>query len=270
MLLFPNAKINIGLQIVAKRPDGFHDLQSCFYPIGWSDMLEVLTAEKTQFRSSGLDIPGDATQNLCLRAYQLMARDWALGPVDIHLHKIVPIGAGLGGGSADGAFAIRAFNDIFEIQLSDNQMENYARQLGSDCAFFIQNQPKYGFGKGDELAPIDLSLKGKHLVLVYPNIHISTAEAYAGVRPQPARCDLREVLRQPVETWREEVKNDFENHLFVKYPNLEKIKNEFYDQGALYASMTGSGSTIFGIFNQALTLPTHWSQWTTWQGPCHF
>ena len=266
MVCFPNAKINIGLQIVEKRADGFHNLNSCFYPVGWNDVLEIIPAQTFGFSSSGLAIPGHVAGNLCVKAYDLLKRDFGLPPVQMHLLKIVPIGAGLGGGSADAAFALKLLNDFFDLKLSTNILENYARTLGSDCAFFVQNKPQYCYQKGDQFADIDLSLKGKFIVLAYPNLHISTAEAYAGVRPQKPEIDLQKALKMPVVAWREVVKNDFENHLFAKYPVLAQTKAQLYDAGAVYASMTGSGSTLFGIFESAPDLKNFFSNYVVWKG----
>lgn len=248
MISFPNAKINIGLNIVSKRADGFHNLSSCFYPVPCSDVLELIPAQVTHFVSSGLEIPGQADQNLCLKAYDLLAKDHIIKPYKIHLHKTVPIGAGMGGGSADAAFTLKMLNELNQLQLSTDGLINYARQLGSDCAFFIENTPKYCFNKGDEFEPISLSLKGYHLVLVNPNIHISTAMAYAGVVPQSPKYDLRQLIQQPISNWKNTVINDFEVSLFPKYPMIKAIKDNLYDLGAVYAAMTGSGSTVFGIF----------------------
>lgn len=268
MLSFPNAKINIGLSITEKRPDGFHNLESCFYPVGWSDVLEIMPAKKLLFKSTGIEIPGNPATNLCLKAYHLVKQDFKLPPVMIHLHKIVPIGAGLGGGSADCAFTIKTLNELFELNMSVETMENYARQLGSDCAFFIQNKPKFCFGKGDEFSEINVDLSDKYIVLVNPNIHISTAEAYSGVKPKKAHIDLREILQKPVNQWSNVVKNDFENHLLPKYPAISTIKNSLHTQGAEYVSMTGSGSTVFGIFDKEIDLKEVFANYSVWQGKC--
>ncbi|GAB3932023.1 4-(cytidine 5'-diphospho)-2-C-methyl-D-erythritol kinase [Larkinella terrae] len=265
MIVFPNAKINIGLQITEKRPDGFHNLESCFYPIPVSDLLEVIPDSKTGFEVDGTDIPGDVTTNLCLRAYDLLKRDFELPPVQMYLYKQIPIGAGLGGGSADAAFTLRLLNEQFALALSIEQLETYARQLGSDCAFFIQNRPRYCFEKGDRFEDIDLSLSGYTLVLVYPNLAISTAEAYAGIQPQKPSVSLRTALQAPVGDWQKTIRNDFENTLFRKYPLLDRIKQELYQGGAVYASMSGSGSTIYGIFEQAVHLPDHFQHYQVWQ-----
>ncbi|RAK02060.1 4-diphosphocytidyl-2-C-methyl-D-erythritol kinase [Larkinella arboricola] len=265
MVFFPNAKINIGLQITAKRPDGFHNLESCFYPVPLNDLLEIIPASYTSFTLGGMAIPGDISTNLCVRAYERLKQDFGLPPVRIHLHKLIPIGAGLGGGSADAAFTLRLLNEQFMLGLSVEQLENYARELGSDCAFFIQNRPMYCFEKGDQFAEIEVSLNGYTLVLIYPNLAISTAEAYAGVRPHQPAASLRALLQAPLETWKGTILNDFEKSLFSKYPILGSLKQELYDLGALYASMSGSGSTIYGIFAQPVELPAHFDTYQVWQ-----
>jgi 4-diphosphocytidyl-2-C-methyl-D-erythritol kinase len=266
MTTFPNAKINIGLQIIQKRPDGFHDIASCFYPVGWADALEVIEAEAFSFSSSGIDIPGDAAKNLCVKAYDLLKADFALPPVAMHLLKNVPIGAGMGGGSADAAFTLKLLNDKFQLKISISDLENYARQLGSDCAFFVQNKPMYCFDKGDQFTDIEINIKGKYVVLVYPNLHISTAEAYSGVKPQQPKTDLIEALKLPLSDWKNYVVNDFEIGLFEKYPVLLQIKNQLYEQGAAYASMTGSGSTLFGIFESEPQLANNYADYVVWKG----
>ncbi len=267
MLTFPTCKINIGLQITEKRADGFHNLLSCFYPAGWSDILELIPDESFTFSGSGLPIPGDpAATNLCVRAYNLLKADFDLPPVAMHLHKLVPIGAGLGGGSADAAFTLRLLNEQFKLGLSSSDLEHYARRLGSDCAFFIQNRPAYGVEKGDQFENIALDLTGYHLVLVYPNLAISTAEAYAGVRPRQPAVPLRDLLLAPLSDWRHTVHNDFEDSLFPRYPALGDLKAQLYDAGALYASLSGSGSTVYGIFGAPADLPNQISTYRVWQG----
>ncbi len=268
MITFPNAKINIGLHITEKRADGFHNLESCFYPIAWADVLEAVPAADFSFSSSGIAIPGDATKNLCVKAYQLLKQDFDLPPLATHLLKIVPIGAGMGGGSSDAAFMLKMLNEIGKCGLSTAELEQYARQLGSDCAFFIQNRPQYCYEKGDQFADISLNLKGKYIVLVYPNFAISTAEAYAGVKPQLPEVNLLETLQRPMQEWRHNIKNDFEAGLFPKYPILAQIKEKMYEYGAIYASMTGSGSTIYGIFDKPIHLQNNFPSSTVWQGEC--
>ncbi|MES2795021.1 MAG: 4-(cytidine 5'-diphospho)-2-C-methyl-D-erythritol kinase [Bacteroidota bacterium] len=262
MVSFPNTKINLGLAIVTKRNDGFHNLESCFYPIPCYDVLEILPSEVTSFKSTGIEIPGEGNNNLCLKAYQLLKADFELPNFEFHLHKAIPIGAGLGGGSADGAFTLKLLNEINNLQLTQSQLEDYARKLGSDCAFFIENKPKYCFGKGDEFEEIEINLTGKYIVLVNPNIHISTAEAYAGVVPNQPKTNLREILKQPISAWKNQLENDFEKSLFPKYPVLPKIKSELYELGAEYVSMTGSGSTLYGIFEAEQNLSIFQNYWT--------
>ncbi|RYC68532.1 4-(cytidine 5'-diphospho)-2-C-methyl-D-erythritol kinase [Spirosoma sordidisoli] len=271
MLTFPNAKINIGLRITDKRPDGFHNLQSCFYPVGWTDVLEIIPADQFGFASSGITIPGDepgrVDANLCVRAYKLLRADYpGLPPVQMHLHKIIPIGAGLGGGSADAAFALKSLSERFGLNLTADQLENYARQLGSDCAFFIRNQPVYCTEKGDVFSEIGVDLTGYYILLVYPNLAISTAEAYAGVRPRLPDVPLRDQLLEPVSIWHKTVHNDFEDSLFPKYPVLPAIKQQLYEAGAVYASMSGSGSTLYGIFDAPIVIPNQFRAYRVWEG----
>lgn len=266
MIAFPNAKINLGLRITEKRPDGYHNLESVFYPVGWSDVLEILPADETTFKSTGLPIPGQAATNLCLTAYGVLKQAFDLPPVRIHLHKVVPIGAGLGGGSADGAFTLRLLNDRFGLNLSPETLETYARKLGTDCAFFVKNKPRFCFGKGDEFADAAVSLAGVWAVLVNPGIHISTAQAYAGITPRRPETDLREALSKPRETWRNTVRNDFETSLLPRYPVVGAIKQQLYEAGAFYASMTGSGSTVFGLFSRETDLSSPFPNHSVWQG----
>jgi len=266
MLAFPNAKINLGLLITEKRPDGFHNLQSCFYPVEWTDVLEVVPATQFTFSSSGLTIPGNAQTNLCVRAYNLLKNDFDLSPVHLHLHKIVPIGAGLGGGSADAAFTLKLLDAYFKLEITTDKLEEYARQLGSDCAFFVQNQPMYCVEKGDIFEDIDLDLRGYYIILVYPNLAISTAEAYANVRPRMPQTSLRDYIQQPIDEWRDTVHNDFEDSLFPRYPLLKQLKQQLYELGAVYASMSGSGSTVYGIFNAPPALSNQFADYSVWQG----
>jgi 4-diphosphocytidyl-2-C-methyl-D-erythritol kinase len=269
MLTFPNAKLNLGLYVTERRPDGFHTLESVFVPLPWTDALELLPApagQATSITLTGRPIPGAPVTNLCVRAYELLQADFPqLPPVQMYLHKIVPIGAGLGGGSADAAFTLKATNDLFSLGLSAEALENYARRLGSDCAFFIQNKPVLAVEKGDVFEEIDLNLKGFHCAVVYPDLHISTAEAYARVKPQPPKFPLREALAQPMETWRDTVSNDFETALKPTHPVLGDIKKQLYGAGATYASLSGSGSAVYGLWpnNQpeAMTWPSNFAVW---------
>ncbi|KOY85143.1 4-diphosphocytidyl-2C-methyl-D-erythritol kinase [bacterium 336/3] len=266
MLSFPHAKINIGLYITEKRNDGFHNLESCFYPVGWSDVLEVLPSENNYLKISGLQVDGDTSENLCMKALNLLSRDHFIPATSMFLHKVIPMGAGLGGGSADAAFTIKLINQLYNLGLETSQMQEYARLLGSDCAFFIESKPLYCYEKGDKFKDIKLDLKGKYLVLVYPNIHISTKEAYSGVKPQPLSFDLKNFLEtNPLNKWKNIIKNDFETHLFEKYPKLSEIKEYLYKQGAIYASMSGSGSTIYGIFEEKPSSLKFEENYTIWQ-----
>ncbi len=256
MILFPNAKINIGLNIVSKRPDGYHNLESIFYPFAIKDALEVIEADELQFSSSGINIPGSADDNLCLKAYHLLKKDFTeLPPVNIHLHKHIPIGAGLGGGSSDASFFIRLLNQKFSLGMENSKMEQYASKIGSDCAFFIQNRLAFAIQKGDQLSPLDLDLSNYFFVLVMPDVLVSTAEAYQGVRAAPVSAPLTELIKLPIQDWKLNIKNDFEPSVFSKYPVIAQIKASLYESGALYASMSGSGSSVFGIFKEPLKLP---------------
>jgi len=260
MISFPNAKINIGLNIIEKRDDGFHNIQSVMYPVGLCDALEITEnsdagAQRITFSSSGIEIPGDATDNLCYYAYHLVAADYPLPHVKVHLHKHIPIGAGLGGGSSDAAFFIRLLNDKFELGISWGEMHHYARQLGSDCSFFISNRPAFAEGKGDQYESLNISLQGYHVALVYPNIHINTAKAYSGVKPRmPLRSLEDDIQHLPIEQWKEFIHNDFEDSIFPQFPEIKAIKEKLYAEGAVYAAMSGSGSTLYGIFKNKTTL----------------
>ena len=255
MILFPNAKINIGLNILSRREDGFHNLETIFYPLDIRDALEVVEADQMKFTSSGLEIPGDAMDNLCLKAYYLLSKEYKLPPVHIHLHKNIPIGAGLGGGSADASFLIRLINQKFELGMDAFQMEGYASKLGSDCAFFIQNKPAIAVGKGDQLQTINLDLSSYFIMLVMPQVQVSTSDAYRGVRPATMASSLADLIKLPVEAWRVAIKNDFEPSVFLQYPIISEVKSKLYSAGALYACMSGSGSSVFGIFEKELKLP---------------
>ena len=254
MITYPNAKINLGLNIVEKRPDGYHNLETIFYPIALQDALEVtqLEGEKEYALAlSGTPIEGDPDQNLVVKAYKLLKSDFPnLPPVNIHMFKHIPTGAGLGGGSADAAFMLKLLNDKFQLKLSVEQLEEYASRLGADCAFFIQNKPVFASGIGNIFEQVQVSLKGYYIVLVKPDVFVSTKEAYSLVKPKKPAQSLKEIARMPVETWRATMKNDFEESVFKLYPEIAAIKDKLYDMGAIYASMSGSGSSVFGIFRE--------------------
>ena len=247
MIVYPNAKINIGLNVLEKQADGYHKLSSVFYPVNeLYDILEILPAKHFSFSSSGIAIPGNS--NICVKAFELLKADFEISNVIMHLHKQIPIGAGLGGGSADGAFALKALNEIFKLELSIIELEDYALQLGADCPFFIENSPKYITGIGEKMRNINLDLSSYKLKFIYPELHISTAEAYGGIIPSQPKKNLLDLINQPIENWKKSVKNDFEVAAFAKYPELAKMKEQLYADGAIYASMTGSGSVIYGVF----------------------
>ncbi len=250
MIGFPNAKINLGLHITAKRSDGYHDIETCMVPIPLVEALELITDRKASWSTTGLPVPGDPKDNLILKAEKLLKKDFpGLPNLNIHLHKNIPTGAGLGGGSADGAFALKLMNNLFDLHLDDFFLEEYAAQLGSDCPFFIENTPKIARGRGEILEPIDLSLKGAYLVLINPGIHIGTKEAYAGVTPAAPKVKLEEVLGDR-SRWKAELANDFEPSVFAKHPEIREIKEKMYEAGAFYSSLSGSGSSVFGLFDQ--------------------
>jgi 4-diphosphocytidyl-2-C-methyl-D-erythritol kinase len=254
MIHYPNAKINIGLNIVERRPDGYHNLETVFVPIPLQDALEIHASPDNTFRLkvSGTILGGRPEDNLVARAYRLMQQKYPeqVQPVDVHLFKHIPTGAGLGGGSADAAFMLKALNKRFDLQLPTETLEAYAAELGADCPFFIQDKAMYAEGIGNIFSPISLNLEGKTLVLVKPEIFVSTREAYSQVEPHRPDRSLRELISEPIENWRETVVNDFEKSVFPLYPEIAAIKDRLYDLGAVYASMSGSGSAVFGIFNQ--------------------
>lgn len=266
MICFPNAKINIGLNITEKRLDGFHNIETIFYPIELCDMLEFVVSDKISFENSGLTIDGDADNNLCIKAYNLLKKDFSLPELRIHLHKIIPFGAGLGGGSADAAFMLNALNSYFELNLSASELKKYASSIGSDCAFFIENKPSFANEKGDNLQEIKLNLKDYLIVIVKPNIHVPTAVAYSKVKPAIPSTSLKDSINLPIEEWKYNIKNDFEESIFAVYPEIKSIKENLYKQGAIYASMSGSGSSVYGIFhkkeNPEITFPDYfiWSK----------
>jgi 4-diphosphocytidyl-2-C-methyl-D-erythritol kinase len=247
MIVYPNAKINIGLNILRKRTDGYHEISSIFYPVKeLHDVLEILPSDTFSFISTGIDIPGNG--NICKKAFKLLKADFDIDNVKIHLHKMIPIGAGLGGGSSDGAFILKVMNELFELNISNKRLEEYALQLGADCPFFIDNTPKYVCGIGENMTNIDLNLSSYKIKFNFPDLHISTADAYGGVTPKHPKIELLGLINQSMKNWKSTVRNDFEVSAFSKYPELEKIKKELYSDGAIYASMTGSGSVIYGVF----------------------
>jgi len=255
MLAFANAKINLGLNVTEKRADGYHNLETVFYPAKVYDVLEITDAQETSCEIKGIDIPGNTADNICLKAYHLLSKDFDLPPQQITLLKNIPVGAGVGGGSADAAFLIKLLNDKFKLGLSIPAMEDYARVLGADCAFFIQNKPVFAHGKGDQFSPVTVNLDNHFMVLVKPPVHVSTADAFGGLKPSISSASLKNLILLPVSEWKGNLKNDFEGPIFSKYPEIGEIKKSLYHEGATFALMSGSGSSVFAIFDDAVALP---------------
>ena len=259
MLTFPNIKINLGLSITEKRPDGYHNLETVFYPVNLEDALEIRTSpeaeKKTTLHQYGMEIAGSPEDNLAAKAYSLLDKEFHLPPVEIHLYKHIPSGAGLGGGSSDAAFMLKLLNEQFHLNLSEEQLEIYAATLGADCAFFIKNKPVYAEGIGNIFSPIELSLKGYQIMIVKPDVFVSTREAFANIHPHHPEYPVKEVIRRPVAEWKDTLINDFEASVFPQHPVIGEIKQELYNQGAIYASMSGSGSSVFGLFAPDAALP---------------
>ncbi|MBO9202906.1 MULTISPECIES: 4-(cytidine 5'-diphospho)-2-C-methyl-D-erythritol kinase [Niastella] len=268
MVSFPNCKINLGLHVTRKREDGYHDLETIFYPLPLRDGLEVVKADPDKsgqtaetgnrqwemgngvsLHASGLTVHGNPEDNLCIKAYNLLKKDFPqLGQIDLYLHKAIPMGAGLGGGSADGAFTLQLLNDKFQLGLSREKLLDYALQLGSDCPFFIINKACFATGRGELLQAIQLDLSAYSFLVVHPGVHINTGWAFSQLTPAPSPQPLPDIIQQPVTSWRNILTNDFEAPVCKHHPALQAIKDELYKSGALYASMTGSGSCFFGIF----------------------
>lgn len=255
MLVFPNAKINVGLNIVAKRADGYHNLETIFYPVMIKDVLEIIEARELTFTSSGLNIPGELESNICIKAYRLLSQDFKLPPVHIHLHKNIPIGAGLGGGSADASFFLTLMNEKFNLNLTVRGMEQYASILGADCAFFIRNRPVFAFERGDHFEDVELDLSKYFIVLIMPDIHVSTSDAFKDIIPKPSDKSLRDLIGIDINEWRGKIRNDFEPGIIKRYPEIGNIRDSLYNSGAIYASMSGSGASVYGIFESPLKLP---------------
>lgn len=262
MLVFPNCKINLGLHITGKRDDGFHNLETVFYPVPLKDALELIpntnNNPEVEFTGTGLAVDGKTEDNLCIKAWHLLKKYFPqLPPVKIHLHKAIPMGAGLGGGSADASFMLKLLNERFHLNLSTSQLIDYSLQLGSDCPFFIINKPCFATGRGELLEEIAVDLSAYKIVLINPGIHINTGWAFSklsdGFKPSDSlKKSIKETIQQPIETWKAELQNDFEAPVFTAHPEIKTIKDSLYRQGAIYAAMTGSGSTLFGIFNKTI------------------
>ncbi len=268
MIVFPNCKINLGLHVIAKRSDGFHAIETVFYPVNWCDALEVIenktSNEPFVYTQSGIPVAGKPEENLVYKAWELIRKEKKLPAIKVHLHKNIPMGAGLGGGSSDAAWFINLIDSSFSLGYSLSEKTNIASQLGSDCAFFIQNTPVFAQGKGDEFSEMTISLQKYYILIVYPGIHSNTKDAYSGLLPQPPQHDLPETLRvSAVKEWKNKLVNDFESSIFKKYPAINVLKENLYAAGAVYSSMSGSGSAVFGIFEKEplVNLPVGYSRY---------
>lgn len=257
MITYPNCKINLGLYILEKRPDNYHNLETVFYPIPLSDILEIIENKDPEnspnfpLSTSGLPIQGTPSSNLCVKAYKLLKKDFPKMPwVRVHIHKLIPIGAGLGGGSSNGAFALKMYNELFNLQISEEKLLEYAAVLGSDCPFFIKNKPCHATGRGEVLKEISLDLSAYKFVVVNPGIYVNTGDAFRDIKPHHPDKRLLDIIQLPPEEWKGQLVNDFERSLFIKYPAIEKVKSDLYAAGAVYASMSGSGSTVYGMFRK--------------------
>jgi 4-diphosphocytidyl-2-C-methyl-D-erythritol kinase len=250
VILFPNAKINIGLNILRKRSDGFHDIETLFYPVGLKDGLEFVVNKtgKVNFTSSGIGLEIEPENNIVIKAYHLLADHFHLPGLDIHLHKAIPSEGGLGGGSSDGAFMLRGLNEHFELKLSDSELKQFALKLGADCSFFLENKPCIATGIGEILEEVEIDLKDYHLMIVKPPFGVNTKNAYLNIVPSKPQVSLKEFLKNNPDHWTGLVKNDFEPSVFRAYPEIKAIKKALLDHGAIYASMSGSGSSVFGLF----------------------
>jgi 4-diphosphocytidyl-2-C-methyl-D-erythritol kinase len=250
MILFPPAKINLGLHILFKRQDGYHELETGMVVIPFFDILEIIPSDTFHFKQTGLPIPGDISSNLCIKAYELMRQEYNIPAVYIHLRKIIPMGGGLGGGSSNAAYVLKGINSLFSLNLVDARLQELASRLGSDCPFFIKDNPQVATGRGEIVQGISLNLSGHYLKIINAGIHVSTIEAYDGVHFSANSIPLRDILMLPMSNWKNKLVNDFEKTVFAKYPQLAAIKTKLYSEGAVYAAMSGSGSTLFGLFTR--------------------
>ena len=253
MICFPNAKINLGLHITGKRSDGYHTIETIFYPIPLTDALEAVKSEKVSFKQTGIKLDSSPAENLVMKAFRLLSEKYDLPPLEIHLKKAIPSGAGLGGGSADAAFALKMINELCECNISEENLEKIAASTGADCPFFIHNKPVIATGTGNIFEHSDVSLKGYTIYLVKPPVAVSTKEAYANIKPKKPKFSLKNLSSLPVNEWRDVLKNDFEPNIFEKYPVIREIKDKLYSLGAEYAAMSGSGSAVFGLFKNTIS-----------------
>ncbi len=269
MIRFSNCKLNLGLYVTAKRPDGYHEIRSVMYPVDdLNDAIEVVPSDSdgVEFTSSGLLLDCPEDKNLCVRTYRLMKERYGIGGVKMHIHKTVPFGAGLGGGSSDAVCVIRLLDDLFCLRLDEEEMESVAGELGSDTVFFVRNRPAMASGRGEIIRPIDLSLEGWHVLVVKPDFSVGTAQAYGGICPRPMDAPLEELIGAGPECWKDRLKNDFEEPVFRLYPELARIKSDLYDAGAVYAAMSGSGSAVFGLFREEPRRPEYFEKYFVHSG----
>ena len=274
MVVFPNAKINLGLNVTSRRPDGYHNIETLFYPVGLRDILEITPSKDPSreagsctFHSNGMDMECAANDNLVVKAYHLLNSRYPLPAVDIYLWKVIPFKAGLGGGSADAAFTLKLLNEIAELNRPADELEELAARIGADCPFFIQNRPVIAKGIGNEFSPVNILLKGYYIYIIKSAIEVSTKEAYAGIVPYEPTCSVGEIVtNHPVKEWKGLLKNDFEIPVFKLHPELGRVKEELYVQGAVYASMTGSGSAVYGLFEKETDLKRYFNKHFVWQG----
>jgi len=266
MLYFPPAKINLGLNITSKRDDGFHNLETVFYQIPLTDILEILPFGVDVIKLTGIEIAGNEADNLVFKALQLVRQYATVPPVYIHLHKIIPMGAGLGGGSSDATYTLKGLNEVFGLGLSKSLLQELAAQLGSDCSLFVDKQPQLGKGRGELLEPIVVNLGNKYLVVVHPKIHVSTKDAFSQVVVQDKNTAWADILAKSIGEWKDLLTNDFEERVFVKFPEIARVKQLLYEKGAKYASMSGSGSSVFGIFEKEVADLKDFEEYYVWQG----
>lgn len=269
MIAYPHAKINLGLNVISKRDDGYHNLETVFYPVQWCDVMEVLPGPQhskgIEVHMSGLPVAGKHADNLCVKAYELLRQNYNVRAVKLYLHKQIPMGAGLGGGSSDAAFFVKKMNELFSLGISNDDIRSMVAQLGADCAFFVDGVPVFAEERGDKFTPIDFSLKGYHIVVVYPGIHVATATAFANIRPVVPEYNCKDVVAtHPISSWKNLLRNDFEKTVFKVHPEIEAVKNKMYESGAIYASMSGSGSAVYGLFTKKCSVVSLFPGMSNW------
>ncbi|HTF03228.1 MAG TPA: 4-(cytidine 5'-diphospho)-2-C-methyl-D-erythritol kinase [Bacteroidia bacterium] len=271
MITFPHAKINLGLNVTEKRSDGYHNLETVFYPVQWCDVMEILPGEDytsgIEVHASGLPVAGKHADHLCVKAYALLKKNYPVRAVKLFLHKQIPMGAGLGGGSSDAAACVKMINEMFALGISTSDMQELVKQLGADCPFFIEGKPVYATARGDEFEPVRVLLKDHFVYIVHPGIHVSTAEAFSRVVPLKPAMNVKEIVENnPVSEWKNLLQNDFESSVFAIHPAIETVKKKLYEAGALYASMSGSGSAVYGIFEKEPEELAIFSNMKSWKG----